>query len=514
MALLQSILLSQTRNWTLGAGVAIAHAVVALLHGGPVAVPDVSAYLSVAQWPYGGVLLPELAFHPAYGALLIPVGWLDGGSLHTAALMLNGIVAGLCVWLAGCFAKTMSTSPWVWTSASIVAAFHPSLAVSSRIGWPEPLLVAVLLAAGILAARGQWTLFGAVCGIAVVIHPRMIVVTIAALAVSVAIKKILPVAKGLAPAILVSAAGLYFTNSWPSARIDAAISANDVTAPIGTIAGQLLALSAGTAGLAISGLLIGVALIRNPTANPAGLFLAISGIGIILMGGWVLAGSDRVDTLLYSRYAAPWAIPLVVVALAALSTQTVSRRTIYMSLSFVAVASVFVLANSHLVAGSPRTIMTLDISALWSLTNGRLATTALVAMALSLLSLVTIKKTPAVALLLLACVAVPSLLIAHRNLHKVGQIADGQAATSQLVPDDIDCLAHDVSAKSYAMWLYRLELPRLSHERVDLASGGRPCGEYVIAATDNNVVCEHAELIGKEPRGNWGLWRYATNTCS
>ena len=50
------------------------------------------------------------------------------------------------------------------------------------------------------------------------------------------------------------------------------------------------------------------------------------------------------------------------------------------------------------------------------------------------------------------------------------------------------------------MWLYRLELPRLSHERVDLASGGRPCGEYVIAATDNNVVCEHAELIGKEPR--------------
>ena len=187
MALLQSILLSQTRNWTLGVGVAIAHAVVALLHGGPVAVPDVSAYLSVAQWPYGGVLLPELAFHPAYGALLIPVGWLDGGSLHTAALMLNGIVAGRCVWLAGCFAKTMSTSPWVWTSASIVAAFHPSLAVSSRIGWPEPLLVAVLLAAGILAARGQWTLFGAVCGIAVVIHPRMIVVTIAALAVSVRI---------------------------------------------------------------------------------------------------------------------------------------------------------------------------------------------------------------------------------------------------------------------------------------------------------------------------------------
>ena len=136
MVLLQSILLSQTRNWTLGAGVAIAHAVVALLHGGPVAVPDVSAYLSVAQWPYGGVLLPELAFHPAYGILLIPVGWLDGGSLHTAALMLNGIVAGLCVWLAGCFAKTMSTSPWVWTTASIVAAFHPSLAVSSRIGWP------------------------------------------------------------------------------------------------------------------------------------------------------------------------------------------------------------------------------------------------------------------------------------------------------------------------------------------------------------------------------------------
>ncbi|MBA46133.1 MAG: hypothetical protein CMB31_06050 [Euryarchaeota archaeon] len=505
--------MSQTRNWTVAAGVTLIHIVIALVHGGPVAVPDVSAYLSVAQWPYGGVLPVELAFHPGYGALLIPVGWLDGDSLHTAALILNGLLAGICVWLSGCLAKTMSPAPWVWTSASIAAAFHPSLSVSSRIGWSETLLVAVLLAAGILAARGHWAVFGTVCGIAVVIHPRMIVVTIAALVVSVAIRKTLPVLKGLVPAILVSAAGLYFTNSWPSARLDAAISPDDVTGPVGTIAGQFLALSGGTAGLAVLGLLLGIALIRNPTANPAGLFFAISGIGIIFMGGWVLAGSDRVDTLLYSRYAAPWAIPLMILVLATLSTQTISRRAIYISLSFVFAALVFVLAKSHLVDGSPRTIMTLDISALWSLANGRLGTTALAAVAVSSLSIVTVKKTPAVALLLLACVAIPSLLIAHQNLHKVGQIADGQAATSELVPDYVGCLAHDRSTKSYAMWLYRLELPDIDHRRIDLASGQQPCGPYVVAERTALDGCSGAQLVGVEPRANWGLWEYPAQGC-
>ena len=122
------------------------------------------------------------------------------------------------------------------------------------------------------------------------------------------------------------------------ARVEAAINNENVTAPLGTIAGQFLAVSGGTAGLAALGLIVGVALIGNSSANPAAVFFGISAVGVLLMGGLALAGSDRVDTLLYSRYIGPWAIPLVVVAVATASTRMVSRRSIYLSLSLICLA--------------------------------------------------------------------------------------------------------------------------------------------------------------------------------
>lgn len=505
--------MNPTRSWTLGATATCTHIVVAFVHGGPVAVPDVSAYLSVAQWPYGGVLPPELAFHPGYGALLIPFGWLDGEALHTAALVFNAVLAGVCVWLAGSLARALSAPPWVCVGVCVATALHPSLSVSSRIGWPETLLTAVVLAAGLLAARERWTAFGAICGVAIAIHPRMIVATIAAIVVAVALREILRVMKGLIPGVLSSAVLLQITGSWPSARVEAAINNENVTAPLGTIAGQFLAVSGGTAGLAALGLIVGVALIGNSSANPAAVFFGISAVGVLLMGGLALAGSDRVDTLLYSRYIGPWAIPLVVVAVATASTRMISRRSIYLSLSLICLAAISVLASAHLVAGTPRTIMTLDMSALWSLADGRLVVTALAAAAISSLSLMTVRKNLIVAPILLVSLAVPSLLIAHQNLHGVGEIADGQAATSELVPDYVGCLAHDVSTKSYAMWLYRLELPDIDHRRVDITSGEQPCGPYVVAERSAFADCNGAQLVGVEPRASWGLWEYPSQGC-
>ena len=484
------------------------------MHGGPVAVPDVSAYLSVAQWPFDGLLPPDLAFHPGYGIVLAPLGWLEGDGLHTAALVLNGVLAGVCVVLAGSLARSLSTAPWVATWACIAAALHPSISVASRIGWPETLLVVVVLVTGLLLTKGRLTWFGAISGLAIAVHPRMIAVAIAALVVAAATKKISPVLKGLTLGVLCSAAMLQITNSWPSARIDAATANSEMAPPFGAMAGQLLALSGGTAGLAVLGLVASLALIRDPVPNAAGLFLGISAIGMLLLGGWVLAGSDRVDTLLYSRYIGPWAIPLVIVALAAASQRVINLRCVCIALSLISVALICVLSGAHSVAGSPRTIMTLDLVVLWSLADGQLVATAVLAALIGALSLITTRNKPAVAAALLVVLAIPSLVISHQKLHDVGLIAAGQATTSLLVPDEIGCLAHDTSTKSYAMWLYRLNLPHLFHQRVDLIAGGTPCGPYVIATVDKNVVCEHAELVGEEPRGTWGLWRYPADSCS
>ena len=92
-------------------------------------------------------------------------------------------------------------------------------------------------------------------------------------------------------------------------------------------------------------------------------------------------------------------------------------------------------------------------------------------------------------------------------------IADAQSTATKFVPSHTTCLAHDATAKNYALWLYRLELPEVEHKRLDLASGAAPCGNHVIAGTEALKFCDAAEMVIKEPRANWGLWTYPTQGC-
>ena len=61
--------------FSVGTGVLAAvlsgHLITAMAAGGPVAVPDVPAYLGIAQWVGGDGLAPEsIPFQPGYGLLL------------------------------------------------------------------------------------------------------------------------------------------------------------------------------------------------------------------------------------------------------------------------------------------------------------------------------------------------------------------------------------------------------------------------------------------------------------
>ena len=132
----------------------------------------------------------------------------------------------------------------------------------------------------------------------------------------------------------------------------------------------------------------------------------------------------------------------------------------------------------------------------------------------AVVGLFSVRRGPLIPLALVVMIAAPSTLINHLHLRDVGQIADGQASTSDLVPEHVFCLAHDASTKSYALWLYRLELPEIQHQRVDLVAGEEPCSSYVIAATNTLNECVGAALLATEPRAKWGLWRHPSQVCS
>lgn len=491
-----------------------AHGLVALNHGGPVAVPDVSAYLSVAQWLHGSVLSENLAFHPGYGFLLAPFGGLSGSGLHTAALLLNAMLAGCCVVMAARLMERHGGPQWAVIAAAVAAALHPSLSASSRIAWPETTLVVVLLGLSLLIDRDKWTVAGAIAGLSIALHPRSVVIVIAVMLVAVAERRVRRLLWGVMPALVATGVLLQITDSWPGARLAAAQNLGGGPNPLTTLLGQWLTLATGTAGLAAIGLAIALRALWSRSWPPSGAFLALSALGMLILGGWVLAGSARIDTIMYGRYIGPWAVPLTVVGLAAVCRGAMNRRTMLWVLIPTAIAVVTTVAASSQVTGKPRQIMTLSLGSVWRMFDERLVWVALAGLAITLLAVTAAQRGPLTPAALFVLIAVSSTAVNHYHLHEVGQIADGQVTTAALVPDGIVCLAHDSSTKSYAMWLYRLQLPNIDHRRVDLTTGGLPCGPYVVAGSEALNDCPTAELVGIEPRANWGLWRYPRQACS
>ena len=106
----------------------------------------------------------------------------------------------------------------------------------------------------------------------------------------------------------------------------------------------------------------------------------------------------------------------------------------------------------------------------------------------------------------------------HRHLADVGAVARDQVVSAGTVSDAVDdglrCLAHDRSSvPEYALWLYRLELPEIAHERVRLDAGDRPCSELVIAHDDLAQRCTNARHLVDEPAASWALWHLPERTC-
>ncbi len=588
------------------------HLVTAMSAGGPVAVPDVPAYLSIAQWVGGDGLAPtDVPFQPGYGLLVAPLVAVSQVSLlgtqgevvHLLGLVVNTLAAVAAVVVAGRLGFVWAQRWWVAGAAGLIAAVHPSLSSASRIAWSETLLgLAVLLAA--LAVAGAalhagtatswrwWGRAGLLATLAVALHARMVVLVVAVVMTALACRISRRDWSGLVGGLLVggtaAAVALTLTHTWPTARLNEAAQLDRGVEPIVTVSGQLLALGGGTVGLGLLGLIAGlsiaVRLVRrwpgNKTGSPNGigplaasaLFVSLGALGAVVLGGWTLTGSDRADALLYGRYVDPWAVPLTAVAIAWLATRCARRRrdshVLAISAAVALAACAVVIGAADAYDAPSRRIMTLSFSPAWTWLDGRLPAVAVAGFIAVLLGVLlaavaqrrhsetdpqaTIpppdaepdnNETPdddetpddeavqgrmatgpvaALGALVAAALALgaTATVLNHRHLADVGAVARDQVTAAHTVADAVDndglaCLAHDrTSVPDYALWLYRLELPEIAHERVRLSAGDRPCSELVIADDDLGERCTNARHLIDEPAASWALWHLPARKCT
>ena len=507
------------------------HLLIAVTHGGPVALPDVSAYLSYGQYLHGGYLIDPTPYFPGYGLAHALFGNLPGSQLHTVALVGNALAAGLIVWLAASFSRRHGASPAVVIFCSFLAAIHPAVSSSSRIGWPETwLILLLLLICELLSHRSIRSMCaaGLATGIAVSLHPRAVVLVVGILVAAVSIRQLRSVLYGLVPAVTLVIAALTLTSSWPTSRIAAANSNIADSNMFATSSGQLLALSAGTCGFALLGLIHSStssikAFARkraqsDVSASPELTFLSVSAVSMIILGGIVLSGSIREDTLLYGRYIDPWSLPLAFIGVIAISTKKLKSSSSLTAAPIILLTLLVSLASAGKVSETYRIIMVQSLSALWRL-DLPLVLTIIGCSVLSAIAVIAARSSSKivilVTLLMVCSLSVTSTIINQTHLRRVGEISDGQSFTAAQLPEKETCLSHDRSVdKSYPVWLYRLKLPKIEHRRIDLRSGETPCGRYVIADSSVANICRNMQLVESEPRAEWSLWTYPADGCN
>ena len=272
-------------------GATVIHLMVALTHGGPVAVPDVPAYLNVTQRLWGGLSIPELPYHPGYGLVVGVFGFLEGDAVHTAALCVNAVLAGLTVWMVQRLMHHFAAPRPVLWFGTAMACLHPSVTHGSRVAWPEVLLVVILLWGALLIGHPdvqRWGTAGCVAGLAPMIHPRAIVITVAMLIVGCLSGRARRTTLGIATGLIGTAIVLQLTDTWQAARANAAQQIGSEPGPLATGSGQWLAFTTTTAGLGALGVLTGLTLIRrrdkaSPEENVLRLF-ALSAIAMLVLG--------------------------------------------------------------------------------------------------------------------------------------------------------------------------------------------------------------------------------------
>lgn len=549
---------------SVGMGVLLAvlavHLRTAIVAGGPVAVPDIPAYLGIAQWVGGDGLAPgDIPFQPGYGLLIAPLVAVSQVSLlaaqgevvHYLALVVNALAATAAVAVAGRLGLVCSQRWWIAGAAGLIAAVHPSLSSASRIAWPETLLTLAVLTvalavafaakvAGSAASRRAWARAGLVATLAVALHARMLVLVGAVVLTALLCRIGRWAWAGLGGGLLVGSAAtavaLSLTGTWPTERLSEAAQLDRGAEPFLTVAGQLLALGGGTVGLGIIGLVAGVwtaiGLARARRLEPltvALVCLALGALGAVLLGGWTLTGSARADALLYGRYVDPWAVPLAVAALAWLVARRPSRRGVSAVLGVSAatalIACALVVSAADGYDAAPRRIMTLSFSPAWTWLDDRLSAVAVAALVATLLGALLAaaaqRSHAATGTLVATALALGAIATVanHRHLADVGAVARDQvtaaaAVSDAIARDGLTCLAHDrTSVPDYALWLYRLELPEILHERVSLNAGERPCSELVIADDDLAQRCTNARHLIDEPAASWALWLLPGGSC-
>lgn len=510
---------------TLGCVTVAAHFLIAVTHDGPVAVPDVPAYLSISQWVMGSQLVPDLPFHPGYGLILAPFGWLSGDQLHTAALLVNGLLAVGAIVLTARITQLLAAPRWVVLLCATLAAVHPSVSLGSRVAWPEPLLAVLLL--GIFVEfvskrTTRWPLIGVLTSFGVLVHPRAITMVGAALLGALFVGKFRSLSLGLLPGLGISLLLLQLTDTWQTARLSALVGGGVGPSGLEVAAGELLAISAATAGLAAVGVVLGLeSMRRNKRGNEvhvAANFMFVSFAGTLFLGAVSLAGGARLDVLLYGRYIDPWTLPLMLLGTWSLIQQPLSKGKAALLVFLISCSAIIVLTAQREPLGDARRIMALSLGGLWGALNNQIVSIVVMAATIAILGLLTASignrmrvVAPLAATLVIAFV---SSVSDHLYLDRVGDVAAGQVTTAALLPASQACLSHDLdSSKPYAIWLYRLQLPDVRHQHVDLSKGDVPCGSYVIAGEKTLSDCDGARLVGVEPAARWGLWRYPVHGC-
>ena len=163
--------------WALAFIVLCVHSLCAIKHGGPVAVPDIPSYLHHTRSLTGLGEDLSTQFHPGMGFLLAPLALMGvgGGDLHTAALLLNGLVAATAIPLTHRLAASCGASRRLSSIACVVCAVFPVFSAGSRTAWPEPLLALAVLTVSVCLVSGtsrRLVTAGAVSALSVAVHPE------------------------------------------------------------------------------------------------------------------------------------------------------------------------------------------------------------------------------------------------------------------------------------------------------------------------------------------------------
>ena len=505
-----------------------AHLAVALSHGGPVAVPDIPAYVGYGQW-FGGQspVLPEAQYHPGFGMLLTPLVWLglDGSELHSAALIMNGILAAFLVVLTNKYAQMLGVSPGSRRLIMILVCVYPGVSSASRVALPETLLTVIVMLTAVLVEKRssssiRWA--GFICGLSVAIHPRAVTLVFAFLFLLVmkrgSIDKrraLLGLTLGSITTILV----LLVSQTWLGPRVASSVNVIGFAERAGVAAGQILAIGAASGGLVLVALQSsGRSLFRKcERIRTSESYLVVGLLGMVVMGGWVLGGGDRPDVMLYSRYVDLWTLPLVVVAISKYEIKAFNKIQL-MGATAVAISCAVMTVLLVPTSGQPyRTIMTLPNSWAWQLASGKQIFVVVAVTALTCLLLLALLVGIKLEIIVIALIAVSSLsaVASQVKLRSIGQISENQSTLAVFLQEDPSCISYDRdTTKPYVIWLYRMQLPESEHRSISLESKERPCGRHVLAGVTALEQCDGAEFIKKEESGNWGLWTYPQDGCN